>query len=130
METLIQRFAAICEKYYEAAAKSGGVQQGDFFMFGESFTNYSGTIGTVELCVLLPSVGVTLRKICIREGRLIIPTDLSTHEVKAAVTALEVHFDAVIEGWKRGSEKRKAESIARLEKLQAATDAELKRLRG
>ena len=127
METLLKRFAAICEKYYAAAEETGGVQQGNFVMIGEMFADYSATIGSLELRVYLPQRGACIQ---FRNNEVTLPTNTTDTEFAMSCSVLEANLEQVAEKWQAEMPKRAAANIARLQEGIKKAQAEIKKLQG
>ena len=131
METEIKRFAAICEKYYTAAVETGGVQQGDFQMIGEMFADYSATITTLELRVLISdNQKIRGRYIQFREKIISIPMDTTDAEFRKACGGLESSLHRVTAVWSRNMGKPNADSVARLRETIKKAEAEIQSILG
>jgi hypothetical protein len=116
METQIKRFAAICEKYYEAAEETKAFEE--FTVIGELFADYSVEITANALMVRLPKSeesGSLLRKIEFRKADIRLPHDLKDSEFLIACAMLEGEFGPVTNKWRSKTDEAKAALKARLQ---------------
>ena len=124
METQIQRFAAICEKYYFLNEETCGCDPLDddyrfdkarFWLVGDEFDTWSVTFSS-SIDVFLPlSEGRVKGRILKYSGRgVTIPEPYDLSEIGIAAEVLEKAFDAIAVKWRDEEAGRRDAEAARL----------------